>query len=89
MGTITSKTMTKNYHTNVNRPNWTPLSPYVFKDFHSGDRIRKCPDTPTEFAGYVWTQAVFEKKIEDKNFRIRLKGTSIAKKLFNKLEFES
>ena len=35
------------------------------KNFHSGDRTRKIPDTVTEFAGYVWTQATFGKKNTD------------------------
>ena len=34
----------------------------VFKNFHSGDPIRKFPDTAAEFAWHVSTQAVFEKK---------------------------
>ena len=32
------------------------------KKFHSGDCILKFPDSATEFAGFVWTQAVSEKE---------------------------
>ena len=39
---------------------------YVFvsdkKNFHSGERFQKFPDTAGKYAGYVWTQAVFVKK---------------------------
>ena len=33
------------------------------KNFHSGDRFQKFPDTAVKYVGYVWTQAVFVKKI--------------------------
>ena len=32
------------------------------KNFHSGERFQKFPDTAGKCAGYVWTQAVFIKK---------------------------
>ena len=33
-----------------------------YKNFHSGERFQKFPDTAGKYAGYVWTQAVFVKK---------------------------
>ena len=33
------------------------------KNFQSGERFQKFPDTAGKYAGYVWTQAVLVKKI--------------------------
>ena len=35
----------------------------VFKNFHSGERIKKVADSHVGFTGYVWTEAVSEKKV--------------------------
>ena len=32
------------------------------KNFHSGERFQKFPDTAGKYTGYVWTQAIFIKK---------------------------
>ena len=34
----------------------------VFKNFHSGERMKKVADSYAGFTGYVWTEAVSEKK---------------------------
>ena len=44
------------------RPVHTYTYSYRIKNFHSGERFQKFPDTAVKYAGYVWTQAVFVKK---------------------------
>ena len=74
-----SKRMTKAYSkiSGYDRPHV-----YVFvsdkKKFHSGECFQKFPDTAGKYAGYVWTQAVFVKKIcVFTDFRIRVDDTLI------------
>lgn len=54
------------------------------KNFHSGDRTRKIPDTVTEFAGYVWTQATFGKKIRIQKFS-GMCGRGLSKGMYENL----
>ena len=47
---------------------------------HVGERIQKVADSYAGFTGYVWTLAVYVKKLQScglKNIRIRVDGTSV------------